>query len=233
MTRSRLLAAVVLLLTLSTGTGLATADSHCRALSAELPDVQLCEEVGYLKGVGGDVGNLQGVILSPDEPTDGDRTSGGFYANVVAGSAFVDNTDPRFQPTIHGTFTGVLDSLEGEFYVTDPVASALGADVTYRLRLTIDGRVVHDSYDVATALTTDHVGDDLAIASVQFTNLHAALDRRGMDNTADTEHSIVMEFTDFYFGDGNNVLWYDSAEAPSAITFNKADKSFAYLIQLK
>jgi hypothetical protein len=232
MTRTRPLAAVVLLLTLSTGTGLAAADGHCRPLSTELPDVEVCETVGYLAGIGGDVGNLQGILLSPEEPTGGDRSSGGFSANVVAGSTFVDNTDPRFQHTVHGTVAGVLDTLEGEFYVTDPVASALGAAVTYRLRLTIDGRIVHDSYDVATALTTDHVGDDLAVASVRFTNLHAALERRGMDNAADTEHTILLEFTDFYYGDGNNVLWYDSAEAPSAITFNRAGKSFATTIKL-
>lgn len=219
-------AAAALALVLPLGGAVAgAAEGDCYDIFPNDPatEVLACHDTKYLTGLGGDVGNLQGIGLTDGEPTSGDRRSGGVNVNVVPGVTFVDNTDSRFSHTIHGSFNGVIDELSAAMYLGNPLDAALAANPDMRVRLRIDGTTVYDNYGNAAADTAEMMAvthdSELQTVYFQFTGLYSKL----ADNTASTEHEIVLQFSEAYYGDGNHVLYYDSAETPSSLSINDAD----------
>lgn len=214
-TAATLLAAAMTL----TASGAMAADGDCYSVDGTLDGPQACESTLWMTGgVGTDA-----VALTEDEPTSGDRSSGGMSVNAVAGFTLVG--DSEFAHTVSGSYTGVLDAIEVFSFVSDPVAAGLSSDVTYRIRLSVDGRPLFDNNGGdAQSIRTTHIDQTLSRTDFAFTGLYEALDRFGIENEADTEHTITVEFSDFYYGDGNNVLYFGSAEAPSHLRFNTTER---------
>lgn len=194
----------------------------CRPLDDVTPDVTLCEREAFAKPIAGRLGNFQGITWADEAPT-GDITSASVAANFVPGSVFLSGQDPRFRPTLDGQYTGTLDTIEVNAYITDPVVETIGGNHTIRALLTINDEVIYDNTGdgVAVTITPSEADENISIASFVFTDVHKALMAYGMANDADTEHQIRISWSEQYYGDGNNVVYYDSADTPTNLYFNR------------
>ena len=217
------LAAALAVLVVSTGAGAAPGD--CRlirgATTPEDPtdDVSACEVQTFFHRSGPGLANLQSVpSFDTTAPTAADPTP---YATILG--RLVDTTN-QFRPTFQGAFTGDLDTLRVDAFLTSPVYQNAGGTYPLIFDLQIDGQsLVLESpaaggeRDVPLESTSE---DGVAKISFAIKNLYEVMERNGLELGPDVQHTVRISMTALYYGDGNSVYWFDSTSRPSGIYFN-------------
>ena len=127
------------------------------------------------------------------------------------------------RPTFAGTYTGVLDNLAIDLFISHPAYQTLGAPVALYNRLEIDGQVVWENAagtDPEIAVPMSNVDDTTSTISYAFTDLYQALEELGIDNTSTTEHTIRFSVINKYVMDNNFVIHFDATPTPSGMSIN-------------
>jgi hypothetical protein len=214
-------AALLAVLVIATGAGAATGD--CRLIrGATTPDpaddVKVCEQANYFHRTGAGLANLNPVpTFNATAPTATDAVP---YAALLGRLVA---TTPNVRPTFEGSFTGNIDTLRYDAFVTIPVYQALG---TYPLifQLSIDGNVlINESpaagseQEVPLAATSE---DGIYKMSFAIKNLYQVMDANGLGLGDDVQHTVRISTTALYWGDSSGTYWFDSVTRPSGLYFN-------------
>jgi hypothetical protein len=217
------LAAALAVLVVSTGAGAAPGD--CRlirgAATPEDPtdDVSVCETQTYFHRTGPGPANLNPVpTFDATAPTAADPAA---YATILGRLVATSNL---VRPTFQGTFTGDLDTLRVDAFVTSPVYQNAGGTYPLIFDLQIDGQslvlenpAAGGEQDVPLESTSE---DGVSKISFAIKSLYEVMERNGLQTGPDVEHTVLISMTALYYGDGNSVYWFDSASRPSGIYFN-------------
>lgn len=217
------LTALLAMLLFSTGAGAAPGD--CRLIrGAATPDdatddVSVCEAQTYFHRAGPGLANLGDVpSFDTTAPTAADPAP---YATVLGRLLGTSNLH---RPTFEGKFTGDIDTLRIDSYLTSPVYNTVGIGYPLIFTLTIDQNLVIDEnpaaggeQDVPMTPTSEEGVYKLSFA---VKNLYEVMERNGLQLGPDVEHTVRISMTALYYGDGNSVHWFDSASRPSGIYFN-------------
>lgn len=217
------LAAALAVIVVSTGAGAAPGD--CRLIRGvatpddPTDDVSVCESQVYFHRADAAVANLGNVpSFDTTAPTAADPAA---YVSVLGRLVATDN---RVRPTFQGTFTGNIDSLRVEGYLSAPVLNALGSGYPLIFDLQIDGESVvlenpaaGGEQDVPMTATSEPGVYKMAFS---VKNMYEAMESKGMTLGPDVQHTILLSMTNLYYGDSNAVHWFDSVSRPSGIYFN-------------
>lgn len=201
-----------------------------RAATETQPEVRACQLDTWVAQGSQKPGNLAGVNESSTLPT-WDTTkptaqvqsgAGGGYATV----RIVDIASPRNRaaaPTFEGTYTGVLDNIAIDMYLTTPVYQATGTSFPLIASLVVDGVEVYsvpaEEVDVPIDPTEAAEGQ-IGHIRFAFEGLVRALEAVRVENGETTEHQVRFTLMNRYWGDGHTVFFYDEANVPSSVTFN-------------
>jgi hypothetical protein len=134
-------------------------------------------------------------------------------------------TTPATQPNFEGTFTGALDTLRVDAFISIPIYENTGTPYPLTTRITIDGTdlVIEDPADAASVKDAPLSGtSETGVSKMSFAvkNLYAAMDSVGLDTSETATHAIHIQFSSWYWGDSQGVVWFDSATRPSGVHFN-------------
>jgi hypothetical protein len=218
------------------------ASGDCRVIrpaTATAAEVSACRQDTWLHQGSSRLANTTAGSETPSwnttQPTAADQDGGAAYVGFRPYEVITGESDPAIRPTVTGKFTGVLDNIAATMFVSSPVYQAAGVDPTNYYTLTIDGQTVwsnntSDDEEVATPITA--VDDKTGHIDFAFIGLYDALAAKGIANTPTTEHTITLSFINKYYGDGNFVLRYDSAEYPSGMAFNLEDEPLAGFVPM-
>lgn len=217
-------AAALTVLMVSTGAGAASGD--CRLIrGATTPDtaddVTVCEQATYFHRGGAPVAN-NGTAPSwnATAPTASDSAA---YAGLVGNQEGTPLTQPNFE----GSFTGTLDTLRVDAFISIPIYENTGTPYPLTTTITIDGSdvIVEDPADAASVKDASIVAtSETGVSKMSFAvkNLYLAMDALGLDTSAGATHQIHIRFSSWYWGDSQSVVWFDSATRPSGVYFNPA-----------
>jgi hypothetical protein len=216
-------AAVLAVLAISTGAGAASGD--CRLIrGAATPDdptddVRACELSTYFHRSGPGLANLNAVPgFNATAPTASDAAP---YAAVLGRLVSTSN---QVRPTFQGTFTGNIDTLRVDQFVTIPVYQAAAGTYPLIFDLAIDGNVLINESPAAGSeqdvplVATDEEG--IFKMSFAVKNLHQVMETNGISTGDDVQHTVRLSMAGLYYGDTNGVYWFDSTTRPSGIYFN-------------
>jgi hypothetical protein len=216
--------ALLSVLVLATGAGAASGD--CRLIrGAATPDdptddVRVCEQATFFHRSGSGLANLNAVpSFNSTAPTASDAVA---YATVLGRQ--LSTSDTRYRPTFQGTFTGNLDTLRVDEFLTSPVYQNVGGTYPLLFDLTIDGTVIVNENPAAGSeqeIPLNATSED-GIYKMSFAvkNLYQAMEVNGLNVGDSVQHTVRISMTALYYGDGNSVHWFDSATRPSGIYFN-------------
>ncbi|HVM27970.1 MAG TPA: hypothetical protein VM433_09905 [Mycobacteriales bacterium] len=146
--------------------------------------------------------------------------AGGGYATNGVQRQQNAASDPATGALFKGTHTGRLDNLAVTMYLFAP---AKQNDPTYYggVDVVVDGKVL---------LTIDTDGLPLssggnAVLKTDFavTNLHRAMERAGLDTSAEAVHDVELFLTSYTLATTTSVFVYGTTEAPSTMVFNVKD----------
>ncbi len=221
--------------TLKIGIGIAVALSlavpaaaaDCRLIRGEATpddtsdDVEVCHQDVWFHGP--KAGNLA-AIGQADLPTWNTTKPTGSLSSG-AGSAYAGNSvteivmEPYGKesgPVFVGTFTGNLDNLAVDMYLSSPDSIRRG---TYpvRTRLEVDGVELYAEGQGATVPATS-TSPGIHRIRFAYRDLYDALALEGKAGAGIT-HNVKLSVLPFYFVT-EAVFLYDAAETPSGITFN-------------
>ena len=216
-------AAVLAVLAISTGAGAASGD--CRliqgATTPEDPsdDVRACELATYFHRTGSGLHNLNPVPgFNATAPTASDSAA---YAAVLGRLVSTGN---QVRPTFQGTFTGNIDTLRVDQFVTIPVYQAAAGTYPLIFDLTIDGQVLINEnpaaggeQDVPLVATAE---EGIFKMSYAIKNLYQVMKTNGLNLGDGVQHTVRISMAGLYYGDTNGVYWFDSTARPSGIYFN-------------
>ena len=179
-----------------------------------------------MHGTGSRLDNLsaaQGTIPSwnTTAPTATLQDGGTGYAAVRFVEIVADD-DPTVKPTFTGSYTGILDNFAVTMYLSCPAYQTTGTPFPLSFMLTVDGETVMDrtAIDAQVDVPITAVTDQYGHLKFAFTNMYKALEALGMDNAADTQHTISFHLINNYWADGNAVILYDATETPTGNIFN-------------
>lgn len=230
--RSRLVTSVLVSsLTLGSGAAIA-ADGDCRVLipaTETTPETSVCRQDVWLHQGTQKAGNLAGAGQSTlpswntTKPTGQvEGGAGGGYATMRLADIAAP-ADRTFRPAFEGKFTGVLDNLAADLYLTTPVYQATGSAFPMLVQLKIDGEIILDqsAEEIDVPIQATDAGEG-QIGKIQFafTNINAALKSFNLANDAATEHTIEINVVPRYWGDAHTIIFYDEAQVPSGLIFN-------------
>ena len=217
------LAAAVAVMVVSTGAGAAPGD--CRLIRGEATpedatdDVSVCETQTYFHRAGPGLANLGSVpSFDTTAPTAADPAP---YATILG--RLVGTTNLH-RPTFQGSFTGDMDTLRVDVFLTSPVYQNVGGTYPLIFDLQIDGQSLVLESPAAggeQAVPMESTSED-GVYKISFAikNLYEVMERNGLDLGPDVQHTVMISMTALYYGDGNSVYWFDSASRPSGIYFN-------------
>jgi hypothetical protein len=216
-------AALLAVLVLASGANAASGD--CRLIRGgttpadPTDDVRACEQSTYFHRAGAPVAN-NGPIPSwnATAPT---ATDSAAYAGLIGGI----NTTSQTQPTFAGSFTGNIDTLRLDAFISIPIYENTGTPYPLTTTLTIDGTdvIVEDPAAAADVKDAPMSGtSETGVSKMSFAvkNLYGAMDSLGLDTGDDVTHQIQIKFASWYWGDSWSVVWFDSTARPSGIYFN-------------
>ena len=246
MSRRSIAAGLAAATVLSFGTGAMAASGDCRIIRAATPTtpaVNACQLDVFLH-VTGKVGNLSGVAGSGQSvPTwNATKPTASVQSGAGGGYAFGRIVDiasagqPAGRPRMTGTYTGVLDSVSADLFITFPVYQNTGGGFPLLTRLIVDGEVIYDNFATAAgtepSVPIEEAGTNTsgAIGRIKYAvdGIYAELESLDVANAADTQHTITLEVLPLYWGDGQGALLYDTSEVPSGLIFNR-DKLTGFL----
>jgi hypothetical protein len=203
------------------------ANGDCRLIrGAQTPedptdDVSVCRQDNWFHRATTPVGNLAGLTgdgfpsWNTTKPTASVTAgAGGGYLTNSTFHQLVGPQDPKGSAVFRGTYTGVLDTLAVDVYAF--VASGVFTR-DLNIALTIDGATVFASNQVVNMVEGGTAVQKLSFA---FVNIYTALQLEGIANTPTTQHTIGLALNGRYIVNDPALFVYDTAEVPSAITFN-------------
>ena len=214
------------------------ASGDCRVIrpaTATSAEVSACRQDTWLhqgtSRIANSTASSETTSWDTTAPTAADQDGGAMYFGfapyeVVTG----DQSNSQFRPTFTGKFTGVLDNIAANMFVSSPIYQATGTNATNYYTLKVDGQTVWQnatSDDEEIDVPIEDVDDSTGVEHFSFIGLYDALAAKGIANTPTTEHTITLSFVNKYYGDGNFALRYDSAEYPSGLAFNLEDEPLA------
>lgn len=215
-------AALLAVLVLSTGASAANGD--CRLIKgATTPDtaddVRVCEQATYFHRSAAGLANLNAVpSFNATAPTVSDAAA---YAALVG----TQQASTQNRPTFQGTFTGNIDTIVVDQYLTIPIYQTLSGSYPINFNLTIDGTtvlnwspVVGSEVDAPLSATSE---DGVYRMNFAIKNLYQAMDENGLTLGDDVAHTVRIQMACVYWGDSNGVYWFDSTTRPSGLYFNK------------
>jgi hypothetical protein len=211
-------------------------NGDCRVIREAVPatetepaveEVSVCREDAFLVGTAAPLANVEaagGTLPSWDTAAPAGATTSR-YASIAPVDMM--QSSPSTRPTFSGTYTGVLDNIAIDLFVSSPVYQAAGIGMANYHRLTIDGVVVWENSgdDPEIDIPILPVDDTTGKISYAFSDLFGALEAQGIANASDTEHTIEFSTANIYWGDGNFTVNFGSEEAPSGLIFNKETNS--------
>lgn len=229
----------------------APADSSCRQIrGAETPrdtsdDVEVCRQQVWIHQADTKVGNLAGSgsvtggedadsvpSWNTEEPqTSAMNGSGATYATVRVAD-IVQPENEAWRPTFQGTFTGDIDTLKAEMFLSAPIYGGTGNDYPLLYSLTIDGIPVAERSGEEFNVAIENTGQR-GVSKITFalTGIYDVMESLGdfIDRGPDAEHTVKLTLINRYWGDGHTAFYYDATEVPSNLTFNvdPADLGFA------
>jgi hypothetical protein len=215
-------AALLAVLVIATGVGAAPGD--CRLiLGATTPDtaddVRVCEQQTYFHRKGAGLANLNAVpTFNATAPT---ATDAAPYAAILGRLVA---TTPDVRPTFQGSFTGNIDTLRVDNFVTIPISQALDGTYPLIFELTVDGKVlINESPTFGSEQAVPLVAtveDGIYKMSFAIKNLYQVMDANGMDLGDDVQHTVRISMAGIYYVDTNGAYWFDSVARPSGIYVN-------------
>jgi hypothetical protein len=217
------LSAMLAVLAVSSVAGAAPGD--CRlirgATTPEDPtdDVSACETQTYFHRSAAGLANLNPVPgFDGTAPT---ATDSAPYAAVLGRLV---STGPEVRPTFQGTFTGNIDTLRVDQFVTIPVYQAASGTYPLIFELSIDGNplvlespAAGSEQDVPLVATGE---EGIYKMTFAIKNLYQVMLTNGIELGDEVQHTIRLSMAGLYYGDTNGVYWFDSASRPSGIYFN-------------
>lgn len=218
-------AALALLTVLVVAPAGSAAPGDCRLIrGADTPDdpsddVSVCEAQTYFHRAGPGLANLGNVpSFDGTAPTAADSAA---YATILGRQLANDN---RVRPTFEGKFTGDIDTLRVDEYVTSPVYQNAGIGYPLLFELHVDGQplvvespAAGSEQEPALEPTSE---EGIYKFSFSVKNLYQVMETNGLALGPDVEHTVRISMTALYYGDGNSVHWFDSVSRPSGIYFN-------------
>lgn len=217
------LVAFLAVMAFASGAGAASGD--CRLIrGATTPadptdDVRACELATFFHRVGPGLANNQATPSWNDTaPTAADAAP---YAALAGGTG----TDKQTRPTFAGSFTGNIDTLRVDAFISIPIYENTGTPYPLVFSLDIDGNsvVLEDPAAAADVKKATLAGtSETGVSKLSFAvkNLHQAMEDLGIDTGEDVVHQVNIQFFTWYWGDSQGVVWFDSATRPSGIYFN-------------
>jgi hypothetical protein len=215
-------AALLAVLVLSTGASAAPGD--CRLIrGATTPDpaddVRVCEQQTYFHRTAAGLANFNAVpTFNATAPTASDAAA---YAALIG----TIQASPQNRPTFQGNFTGNIDTIVVDQYLTIPVYQTLLGSYPINFNLIIDGTTVLNwapaagsEVDAPLSATSE---EGVYRMNFAIKNLYQAMDEIGMDLGDDVQHTVRIQMAAVYWGDSNGVYWFDSTTRPSGLYFNK------------
>lgn len=215
-------AAVLAVLVLGSGAGAASGD--CRLIrGATTPettdDVKVCEQSTYFHRSANGLANLNAIPgFNATAPTATDAVP---YAAILGRLAATNNT---VRPTFQGSFTGNVDTLRVDAYVTIPVYQTVTGTYPLIFDLTVDGNVLINESPAAGSqqnpalVATSEEG--IYKFSFAVKNLYGVMDSNGIELGDNVQHAVRISMAALYYGDSNGTYWFDSVSRPSGIYFN-------------
>jgi hypothetical protein len=204
----------------------AAADGECRLIrgadtETTTDDVEVCQQDSWIAESDNKVGN---VATTPTWDQTAPASSvasgaGGGYLGAAVLSQRTERHNPQNDTTFAGTFTGNLDTITWSLYLFT-TARQINPDQAVALKLTIDGTVVFLTGDEANRTPLRSGGNAVQVTDFTFTNLHAAMERKGLTLGDDVEHTIELSIAQWFSVNDNAVYVYDTTEAPSSVVFN-------------
>lgn len=190
----------------------------------EVQEVSVCREDAFLQTGTSPLANT--ASAAPTWSTDAPDGATSAYAGLRPVDMMSSSRQVR--PTFSGTYTGVLDNIAIDLFISSPVYQTTGTAMSSYNRLTIDGEVIWEnatSDDAEIDIPINPVDDTTGKISYAFTDLHKALETYGIENSPTTEHTIEFSLINKYWGDGNFVAQFGSASRPSGLIFNHEPSS--------
>lgn len=215
-------AALLAVLVIATGAGAATGD--CRLIrGATTPDtaddVKVCEQANFFHRTGAGLANLNAIpTFNATAPTATDAVP---YAAILGRLVSTSN---QVRPTFQGSFTGNIDTLRYDAFVTIPVYQTTGTAYPLIFDLSIDGNVLINESPAAGSeqgvplVATSE--DGIYKMSFAIKNLHSVMDSNGMSLGDDVQHTVRISTAALYYGDSSGTYWFDSVTRPSGLYFN-------------
>jgi hypothetical protein len=211
---------------------LAVADEH-EPCTDEEGELVFDEVTQWVKAPDTKLGNLGATDLgdyptwSDEEPTASvfDGAGGGSlqhrFGNVT-GMTYEREVAGHFE----GTFTGCIDLIAWDLYLLSPLPPVQGT-VTTIAQLVIDGNPIYvNPGDPAPGFNAPGEGDTGMLYRMQFafTGVYDVMSRfpAGFE-PLEEEHTIELTLYSQFINDAQGFYVYDTTEAPSHLTFNKAE----------
>lgn len=152
--------------------------------------------------------------------------AGGGSLQGRAGNPLGNTYDPAGAGHFEGTFAGCIDNMTWDLYMLSPLPPAAGNVVTIA-QLHIDGTPVFvNPGDPAPEVTIVEEGDTGALYRLKFsfTDIYTLMSSYPSDFAAlDGEHTLSLTVYTQYVNEPQGAYVYDTTEAPTSVTFNKAD----------
>lgn len=170
------------------------------------------------------VGNLDYASGSAPSWAPGAPTGSTAFTVMNNYSTFTDFVIPsRYENTFtaEGTFVGHLDTIAIEFYWDGPATALCGLDsLAWDLR--VDGEtILYTEQAQPSAGLMQSFDSEMGQTRWVFTGIHDVMDARNIVADEATEHTVFMNFANFYACQEARAL-YGSAEAPARLIANLA-----------
>lgn len=201
-----------------------------RAATATTPEVSVCRQDVWLHASTSRVANAagSGQVALPSWNTSAPTAARGPGSGAVyVAERHIDIASARHpagRPTFQGTYTGVLDNIAIQLFITSPAYQQLGVAQVNFHRLEVDGQVVWENAataDPEIPLPITRSTDEVGHIDYAFTDLYAALADLGIENSPTTQHTIKFSTINKYHGDGNFIVQFDASDVPSGLVFNR------------
>ncbi len=175
-------------------------------------EVRVCESTQWIAAGATPLSNATAAVFSTDEPTAplGGAGVGGSVTDIAV------QGDPAHGLEVTGTFTGPLDSLDVEVFLTMPNAELERHGVTPQL--VVDGFNFGGQLIDATVTTGDSGVQKLRFRVEGMLDLWPLLQ---FDTSPDAEHTLRLNLSPYYIGDDGAYL-YGGTEVPSHVVLNAA-----------
>ena len=151
--------------------------------------------------------------------------AGGGSIQSRAGNPQGQSYDPAGAGHFEGTFTGCINNMTWDLYMLSPLPATDTVVTIAELR--IDGTPVFvNPGDPAPEFNVVKEGDTGALYRMKFsfTDIYTLMSTYPGDFAAlDGEHTLSLTLYTQYVNEAQGAYVYDTTEAPTSVTFNKAD----------